>query len=64
MFNWRNALVLTAFFVGAALIYFLGWSVLEPSLAVTDWTGFTLLALLGVSMGFGFIILLKSSREL
>ena len=64
MFNWRNAIGLTVLFVTVAIVYFLGWGVIDPTFLEIDWAGFTMLALLGVAMGFGFIILLKSSREL
>ncbi len=64
MFNWRNAIGLTVIFAVVAIVYYLGWGVVNPTPAAIDWTGFTMLALLGVAMGFGFIVLLKSSREL
>lgn len=64
MFNWRNAIGLTVIFGVVAIVYYLGWGVIDPTIAAIDWTGFTMLALLGVAMGFGFIVLLKSSREL
>jgi hypothetical protein len=64
VFNWRNAIGLTVIFAIVAIVYYLGWGVVNPTPSAIDWTGFTMLALLGVAMGFGFIVLLKSSREL
>ena len=64
MFNWRNALGLTVIFAVVALIYMSLWNWLNPTPTAIDWTGFVLLSMLGVAMGFGFIVLLKSSRDL
>jgi hypothetical protein len=64
VFNWRNAIGLTVIFGVVAIVYYLGWGVIDPTPEAIDWTGFVMLALLGVAMGFGFIVLLKSSREL
>lgn len=64
MFNWRNALGLTVIFAVVAVIYMSLWQFINPTASAIDWTGFVLLAMLGVAMGFGFIVLLKSSREL
>lgn len=64
MFNWRNAIGLTVIFAIVGIVYYLGWGVINPTPQATDFTGLTMLILLGVAMGFGFIILLKSSREL
>lgn len=64
MFNWRNALGLSVIFGVIAFIYAGLWQFLNPTPTAIDWTGFVMLAMLGVAMGFGFIVLLKSSREL
>jgi len=68
MFNWRNAIGLTVIFGVVAFIYQLGFNDFFPwgdlFTGDTDYTGFVMLAALGVAMGFGFIVLLKSSREL
>lgn len=64
MFNWRNALGLTVIFGAVAVIYAGLWQFINPTESAVDWTGFVLLAMLGVAMGFGFIVLLKSSRDL
>lgn len=64
MFNWRNAIGLTVIFVLTALLYAGLWQFLNPTPSAIDWTGFVMLAMLGVAMGFGFLVLLKSSREL
>jgi hypothetical protein len=62
MFNWRNAIGLTVIFGIVGIIYWFGWYNFFPP--GTDYTGFVLLLMLGVAMGFGFIVLLRSSREL
>ncbi len=64
MFNWRNAIGLTVIFGLVALLYAALWQFINPTPAAIDWTGFVLLVMLGVAMGFGFSVLLKSSREL
>jgi len=68
MFNWRNAIGLTIIFCGVALLYWLGFEDYFPwgdlFTGDTDYTGFVMLGMLGVAMGFGFIVLLRSSREL
>jgi hypothetical protein len=64
VFNWRNAIGLTVIFVAVALIYAALWQVINPTPTAIDWTGFVLLAGLGIAMGFGFIVLLRSSRDL
>ena len=64
MFNWRNAIGLTVLFSVVAIVYAALWQVINPTPTAIDWTGFMLLAGLGIAMGFGFIVLLKSSREL
>jgi hypothetical protein len=64
VFNWRNAIGLTVIFGAVAMLYAGLWYFINPTESAIDWTGFVLLAMLGVAMGFGFIVLLKSSREL
>ncbi len=64
MFNWRNAIGLTVIFGLVALLYAGLWQFVNPTPAALDWAGFVMLAMLGVAMGFGFIVRLKSSREL
>lgn len=64
MFNWRNAIGLTVIFGIVAIVYAGLWEVINPTPTAIDWTGFMLLAGLGIAMGFGFIVLLKSSRDL
>jgi lipoprotein signal peptidase len=59
MFNWKGAFVLLGMFVVVGLIY---WFVQTPT--TVDRTGVTLLIILGVAMGFGFLVLLRGSREL
>lgn len=59
MFNWKGAFVLLGMFVVVGLIY---WFVQTPT--TVDRTGVTLLIILGVAMGFGFMVLLRGSREL
>jgi len=62
MFNWRNALGLAVFFIVVAILYWFGFYTVWPE--GTDYTGFVMLGALGVAMGFGFLVLLKNSREL
>jgi hypothetical protein len=62
MFRPRNALVLAAIFVAVAVLYWFGWYTFEP--AATDYAGFLMLTMLGVAMAFGFLVLLRNSREL
>jgi len=64
MFNWRNALGLTVIFAIVAFVYMGLWEFINPTPTAIDWTGFVMLASLGVAMGFGFIVLLKNSHEL
>lgn len=64
MFNWKNAIGLTVIFGAVALVYMALWEFIDPTESAVDWTGFVMLAALGVAMSFGFIVLLKSSREL
>lgn len=64
MFNWKNAISLAVIFGVVALVYMSLWQFINPTESAVDWTGFVMLAMLGVAMGFGFIVLLKSSREL
>jgi hypothetical protein len=62
VFNWRNAIGLAVLFGVVAIIYLFGFTNFWPS--GTDYTGFVLLFMLGIAMAFGFIVLLRSSREL
>ena len=62
MFNWRNAIGLAFLFGIVALVYMFGFRNFWPS--GTDYTGFTMLFMLGIAMAFGFIVLLRSSRDL
>ncbi|MFN8620236.1 MAG: hypothetical protein U0869_05765 [Chloroflexota bacterium] len=64
MFNWRNAIGLTVIFVVVAIIYYSLWTWINPTPSAIDMTGFVMLAGLGIAMGFGFIVLLRSSRDL
>ena len=68
MFKWRNALGLTVIFVVVAIIYWLGFTGHFPFGDLfrggIDYSGLTMLIALGIAMGFGFIVLLRSSREL
>jgi hypothetical protein len=64
VFNWRNAIALTVLFLAIAVVYAALWQFINPTPSAIDWTGAVLLGALGVAMGFGFIVLLKSSREL
>ena len=63
MFKWRNALGLTVIFAIVAMVYWFGWYNFDSPSGI-DYTGVVLLGALGVAMGFGFIVLLRSSREL
>ncbi len=58
MFIWRNALVLAAAFVAVGLLYL--W--LQGEGRWLDRAGATLLIVLGLAMGFTFIVLLRGSR--
>ncbi len=60
MFVWRNALILGLLFVIVGAVYFL----VQGGGATLDRAGATMLVVLGVSMAFVFIILLRGSREL
>jgi hypothetical protein len=60
MFRWRNALILGLGFVIVGTAYFL----LQGGGVGLDRAGATLLILLGFSMAFVFMVLLRGSREL
>lgn len=62
MFNWKSALLLLVIFVVVAVIYFTGWYNFFP--AGTDYTGALMLGCLGIAMSFGFIVLLRNSKDL
>jgi hypothetical protein len=62
MFVWRNALFLGVIFIVVGVIYFL---VQGPDTGTTsDRAGATMLVILGLAMAFGFMVLLRGSREL
>jgi hypothetical protein len=60
--TWRKTLLLAVVFLVVAFVYWFGFTNFWPS--GTDYTGFTLLALLGIAMAFGFAIIVRNSREL
>lgn len=60
MFVWRNALILGLVFMVVGAIY---WYV-QGDTTTVDRAGATLLLILGVSMAFTFVVLLRGSREL
>ncbi|MCY7419899.1 MAG: hypothetical protein LH650_15685 [Chloroflexi bacterium] len=59
MFNWRNTILLGAFFVAVGLLYF----VVQGDGRTIDLTGVVMLLLAGVSMGFGLAVLVRGSRD-
>lgn len=59
----RGALVLGAFPVLVALIYVV-WPMLTTGTASEEAAGFVLLAALGLSMGFGMLVILRGARDL
>ena len=62
MFVWRNALILGMIFIVVGVIYYF---VQGPDTGTTsDRAGVTMLIILGCAMAFGFIVLLRGSREL
>ena len=60
MFVWRNAIILGLIFIIVGSIY---WYV-QGDTTTQDRSGVTFLIILGFSMMFTFIILLRGSREL
>ena len=54
---------MTSNFGVVAIVYFLGWDNFDDPDGI-DYAGFVMLGALGVAMGFGFIVLLRNSREL
>jgi hypothetical protein len=60
VFNWRNSLVLGAFFTLTGIAYLF----LQGDGLYIDRAGATMLIVLGVGMAFGFAVLLRVSREL
>ena len=62
MFVWRNALILGLIFIVVGVIYYF---VQGPDTGTTsDRAGVTMLVILGGAMAFGFMVLLRGSREL
>ena len=45
-----------------AIVYFTGWYNFFPE--GTDYTGALMLGCLGIAMSFGFIVLLRNSKDL
>lgn len=60
MITWRRTLVIGAFFIIVGLIYY----VVQGDGSTIDRAGVTMLLLAGVSMAFGFAVLVKGSRDL
>ena len=60
MISWRHTLVLGAFFIVVGVIYFF----VQGDGATIDRAGVIMLLLTGVSMAFGFAVLVKGAREL
>jgi hypothetical protein len=60
VFNPRNALVLGIIFVAVGA----GYLLLQGDGQYLDRAGALMLVMLGVAMGFGFLVLLRGSREL
>ncbi|MFN8521159.1 MAG: hypothetical protein U0667_17620 [Chloroflexota bacterium] len=58
--DWRRTLILGAFFVAVGLIYL----VVQGTGTTIDLAGVTMLLLTGVSMAFGFAVMVKGSRDL
>jgi drug/metabolite transporter (DMT)-like permease len=70
MFNWRNTLIVGAFFVVVGIIYFVtqGAGTCAPEMThctsrTLDLTGVLMLILAGVSMAFGLAVLVRGSRD-
>ena len=61
MFIWRNAIILGIGFVVVGALYLL---LQLPHPESWDYSGVTLLIVLGAAMAFTFVILLRGSREL
>jgi hypothetical protein len=59
MFNWRNTLIVGAFFVLVGILYF----AVQGDGRTIDRTGVLLLILTGVSMVFGLAVLVRGSRD-
>jgi hypothetical protein len=59
--NWRLAIAFGAIFICVGTLYFVTqkWGV-----DTRDLEGVTLLLVLGIAMAFGFVILLRGSRDL
>jgi hypothetical protein len=59
----RGALILGAFPVIVAAIYVI-WPMLTTGAASEEAAGFVLLLALGLSMGFGMLVILRGARDL
>ena len=59
----RGALVLGAFPIIVAAIYVI-WPMLTTGAASEEAAGFVLLLALGLSMGFGMLVILRGARDL
>ena len=59
----RGALILGAFPVIVAAIYVV-WPMLTTGAASEEAAGFVLLLALGLSMGFGMLVILRGARDL
>jgi hypothetical protein len=59
----RGALILGAFPVIVAAVYVL-WPMLTTGAASEEVAGFVLLLALGLSMGFGMLVILRGARDL
>jgi hypothetical protein len=71
MLNWRNTLIVGAFFVFVGILYFVvqGAGGCAPEMThctqtrTLDLTGVLLLLLAGVSLAFGLAVLVRGSRD-
>ena len=59
----RGALILGAFPVIVAVVYVL-WPMITTGAASEEAAGFVLLLALGLSMGFGMLVILRGARDL
>ncbi len=59
MINWRNTILLGAFFVVVGVLYFF----VQGDGRTIDRTGVVMLLLSGVSMAFGLAVLVRGSRD-
>jgi drug/metabolite transporter (DMT)-like permease len=58
--TWRHTLVIGAFFIVVGILYFLT----QGDGSTIDRAGVIMLLLAGVSMAFGFAVLVRGSRDL